>query len=244
MDNISLLNAAIFSPRSMKQSNAWVGHLPFAAWAIREISPRIFVELGTYAGNSYFTFCQSVASAQLATKCYAVDSWAGDEHTGFYDNQLYEQVKSHNLEHYSGFSELLKTTFDDAAAYFMDESVDLLHIDGLHTYEAVRHDFETWLPKLAPGAVVMFHDTNVRERGFGVWKFWAELQSSYPHNMEFMHSHGLGVLQLNHAPAEKSLEWLHPEYPNKNTLRLYFTALGERQLERYDLAELRHRINI
>ena len=208
MNPNNLITTASFTPNSLQFPSAWLGHLPFAAWVIQEISPKIFVELGTHSGNSYFSFCQSVFEAGISTKCNAVDTWKGDENAGQYDEEIYVKVNAHHQERYAGFSRLLRMTFDDAVTCFADESIELLHIDGLHTYEAVRHDFETWLPKLAPGAVVMFHDTNVRERDFGVWKLWEELQARYSYNLEFVHSHGLGVLQLNDAPDDKKLEWL------------------------------------
>ena len=242
MNQDSLLDIAAFSPRSLQSPNAWVGHLPFAAWVIQEVSPNIFVELGTHSGNSYFSFCQSVVEAGIPSKCYAVDTWQGDEHAGQYNDEIFAKVNEHNQATYGGFSRLLRMTFDDAVTYFADESIELLHIDGLHTYEAVRHDFETWLPKLAPGAVVMFHDTNVRERDFGVWKLWEELQARYPSNLEFVHSHGLGVLQLNNAPEDKRLKWLQPDSSNKQPLTNYFAALGARQLDRFELNELRAQI--
>lgn len=243
MNQNSLLEIAKFTPKSLQYPNAWVGHLPFAAWLIQETSPKIFVELGTHSGNSYFSFCQSVVEAGISSKCYAVDTWQGDEHAGQYNEDVFAKVYAHHQENYAAFSRLLRMTFDDAVTYFADESIELLHIDGLHTYEAVRHDFETWLPKLAPRAVVMIHDTNVRERDFGVWKFWVELQERYPNNLEFIHSHGLGVLQLNNVTNEKKLEWLQPGSVEKQRLLNYFSVLGGWQLERYELFELKRQVS-
>ncbi|RIZ65172.1 MAG: hypothetical protein D0531_11155 [Methylococcales bacterium] len=231
----NLLNSAKFSPKSLKGSNAWIGHLPFAAWVINEVTPKVFVELGTYAGNSYFSFCQSVTEHGLSTKCYAVDTWQGDEHSGHYSDDIFNQVNSYHQAHYADFSNLLRMTFDEAAAYFSDASIDLLHIDGLHTYEAVAHDFQTWLPKLAPGAIVMFHDTNVRERNFGVWKLWEELKTNYPNHLEFIHSHGLGVLKINDTSDSNNISWLQPDTEEQKQFISYFTSLGSRQLDRYDL---------
>ncbi len=231
----SLMDAARFLPRSLEAPNAWCGHLPFAAWLIRELQPRIFVELGTHTGNSYFTFCQAVKESRLDTRCYAIDTWQGDEHAGSYSNEVFEKVNAHNQAYYAEFSRLLRMLFDDGLAYFSDGSVDLLHIDGLHTYEAVKHDFDTWLPKMAPGGVVLFHDSNVRENEFGVWQLWEELQQRYPNNFEFLHSHGLTVLQLDGGAPEKRLDFLSADAAYKHQFRDYFAALGARQLERFAL---------
>lgn len=241
MNSNNLISAASFSPDLLKSNSGWLGHLPFAGWLIREIKPEIFVELGSHYGHSYFSFCQSVVEAGISTKCYAVDTWQGDEHAGRYGDEIFNTVDAYHQERYARFSRLLRTTFDDAASYFADGSVDLLHIDGLHTYEAVRHDFETWLPKLAVGAVVLFHDTNVRERNFGVWKLWNELQAQYPNNLEFLHSNGLGVLQLNNATDNNNLDWLQPMSTEKQRLINYFAALGSRQVERFELHEQKQR---
>src|SRR5207244_10076976 len=142
---------------------------------------------------------------------------------------------AYNNACYAGFSRLMRMSFDDAAACFGDGSIELLHIDGLHTYEAARRDFETWFPKLAPDAIVLFHDTNVREGNFGVWRLWADLQQRFPNNLEFTHSNGLGVLQLGRAPSDKTLHWLQADNPERHALVKYFEALGARQLERFAL---------
>ncbi len=111
----------------------------------------------------------------LQTQCYAVDTWGGDEHAGQYGEGP-RQVLDTNQQHYSDFSTLVRSTFDQALEHFPQGSIDLLHIDGLHTLEAVRHDFESWLPKLSDRAVVIMHDADVRQRGFGCIQLLDKLQ--------------------------------------------------------------------
>ena len=187
--------ACFWPPEQILSDSAWLEHAPFAFWLMGALRPRTFVELGTHSGFSYFAFCQAVQRLQLETRCYAVDTWKGDEHAGFYGEEVFREVCNQNDRRYSAFSSLIHSSFDDASRHFADGSIDLLHIDGRHFFDDVKHDFETWRAKLSNRAVVLFHDTNVRERDFGVFRFWNELRLAHPH-FEFSHGHGLGVLGI------------------------------------------------
>ncbi|MFC2188728.1 class I SAM-dependent methyltransferase [Fulvivirgaceae bacterium LMO-SS25] len=193
-----------YVPSRIKEPVAWVGHIPFAFYLVDKLKPTTIVELGSHTGNSFFAFCQAVKRIDLDANVYAIDLWTGDRHAGFYENEIYEDVLSYTNIHYPKIGQLIRKDFNEAVDEFENESIDCLHIDGLHTYEAVKNDFETWLPKLKRDGVILFHDTNVFRNDFGVHQYWSEIIKTYPNSFNFTHSHGLGVLAINSDSISKS----------------------------------------
>ncbi|HEX7177447.1 MAG TPA: class I SAM-dependent methyltransferase [Pyrinomonadaceae bacterium] len=205
--------------------STWIEHVPFAMYLIDILRPRVFVELGTFYGVSYCAFCQAVEELGAGTRCYAVDTWQGDPQAGFFADEVLNHLREHHDPLYGGFSRLIQSDFDEAAGQFPEGSVDLLHIDGFHTYEAVRHDFETWLPKMSERGVVLFHDISVRNEGFGVWKFWDEVKAGRPH-YEVDFGWGLGLIATGRErPAALSVLFDSPD-DELRRIREYFHRLG------------------
>jgi hypothetical protein len=226
------------APDRVMQPLAWAGHIPFGMFCIELLKPDQLVELGTHSGNSFNAFCQSVKRLGYPTRCYAVDTWEGDPQAGCYGPEILEALHNYQAQAgYTEFSTLLKTTFDDAAASFAAGSVDLLHIDGLHTYQAVRHDFETWLPKMSTRGVVLFHDTQVRKGDFGVWQLWQEVSSRYP-SLEFTHSHGLGILAIGSELPEPMRQLLGLDGETRERFKSLLERLGNEIVHAYEAAAL------
>lgn len=224
-------------PALLTPHTAWSKHLPFAFWLVGALQPAVLVELGVHTGVSYCGFCQAVQQTGLATLAYGVDTWAGDMHAGAYEESVLGELRAHHDPRYSGFSRLVQAEFDKAREHFPDGSIDLLHIDGLHTYEAVRHDFETWVGALSTRGVVLFHDISIRERDFGVWRLWAELRDQYP-SLEFPFGCGLGVLGVG-ANLPASMRWLllGEQRTDDNTAIIrFFDVLGDRLAARSESA--------
>ena len=224
-----------FEPRRYRPHGVgyWSGHIPFACDLVYSLRPRTLVELGTHTGESYFAFCQAVEESGIDCQTFAVDTWRGDQHTGAYSERVFDEVTAWNAT-YSRFSTLLRRTFDDAAPEFADETIDLLHIDGAHTYEAIQHDFELWWPKMRGGGVVVMHDSHERGHNFGVWRWLEELRTRFPAE-EFIHSHGLAVIvkppvQPN---ANVASEFVSAGGDELKAIRRYYEMCASGQRQRY-----------
>ncbi|MBP9013505.1 MAG: class I SAM-dependent methyltransferase, partial [Smithella sp.] len=172
----------------------WAGHKNFAYDLIRNIKPQTIVELGTHKGTSFFSFCQAVKDAYYDASLYAIDTWRGDEHAGFYNDNVFNEVRGIKEKYYDSLKiKFLRKTFDEAIGQFENNTIDLLHIDGLHTYTAVKNDFEKWFPKVKNDGIIMLHDIFISRDDFGVYKLWEDLKREYK-TIEFHHSYGLGIL--------------------------------------------------
>ena len=61
--------------------------------------------------------------------------------------------------------------------------IDFLHIDGDHSYEGVKSDFENYFPKVKPNGIITVHDTDCCD---GIQKFLSELKdNSQYHSSEY-----------------------------------------------------------
>jgi GT2 family glycosyltransferase len=242
---VTLGEELTWDPVRIAQPGAWAGHIPFAFWVVKTLRPACLVELGTHTGNSYFAFCQALNAFCPGARAFAVDTWQGDDHAGHYGEDVFADVARFNEAHFGQFSTLVRNTFDTARGYFPDGTaaggIDLLHIDGLHSYEAVRHDFETWRDALSVRGVILFHDINVRERNFGVWKLWEELRATYP-GFAFDHSNGLGVLGVgpDQEPELRALYGLGEESAARFRRRI--AARGEAFQRQADILALRDQV--
>lgn len=219
---------ALAAPLRLTQTADWHQHIPFAFALVELLRPRTYVELGVFRGDSFSAVCQAVDSLGLPTTCVAVDTWAGDIHTGNYTDTVYDDIYSYVRERYASFATLWRMSFDNAVGEVEDGSIDLLHIDGTHTYEAVRHDFDNWLSKLSPRGVVIMHDVNEHQANFGVYRLWDEISQRYP-SCAFLYGHGLGVAAVGAEPPQPLLDFLAAMRDNPSVAR-YFQILGERVL--------------
>ena len=132
-------------------NSSWRGLGSLGFEFVRHNRPRIIVELGSFVGFSAFAMGLALHGLREGGKLYALDTWQGDGHTGTYPEDVYRTFL--NRRSHLGLESTivpLRMTFDEARDKVPDQ-IDLLHIDGLHTWEAVNHDFDTYGPLVRPG---------------------------------------------------------------------------------------------
>ena len=181
--------------------SAWTGHRQFAEWLVQTMNPEMIVELGVDQGFSTFVF----ATAQKKVgegKMAGIDSFKGDDHAGFADH--YDQVLKNKNEYNLDNLSIIRADFTDVSKIWCNP-IDILHIDGLHTYEAVKNDHECWSKFVKEDGIILYHDVCVPY--FNVKDFFRELEGGY--KAYFTHSAGLGIFTKNKKLFDLILQTYH-----------------------------------
>jgi predicted O-methyltransferase YrrM len=126
--------------------------------------PRNVVEIGSYLGRSTVFFGLTLRDLNPRGRVVAIDP-----HTG--DRQLLDRLGVDRLSTFELFRQHCQATGVDElvdahvatsleVARRWSDPVDLLYVDGWHSYDAVVADGEAWLSHLSPPGVVVFDDYN------------------------------------------------------------------------------------
>ncbi len=105
-------------------------------------------------------------------------------------NLLLLRKDSHNQE-----------TLEEVKNILSGNQLDFLFIDGDHTYEGVKKDFEMYSPLVRKGGIIAFHDIINKDplrKDIEVPKFWSVLKNRYRINEIIFDkfNYGIGLLFL------------------------------------------------
>jgi predicted O-methyltransferase YrrM len=156
---------------------------------IAPVHPKAMLEIGTAKGGSLLAFSQLCApDAHIVS----IDLPHGPFGGGYplWKVPLYKAFarSGQRLDLVRGDSHSA-STFEHVQSLLAGRGVDFLFIDGDHSYEGVRSDFETYQSLVRPGGIIALHDITApdpdrppkkgNESG-DVYRFWAELTTDRP----------------------------------------------------------------
>jgi len=154
---------------------------------VADLKPRRVLEIGTAGGGTLFIWCRLASDDATII---SVDLPGGPFGGGYpmWRAVLYRYFgkPQQRLHLIRGDSHDPKT-LEKVKKILGGEELDFLFIDGDHTYEGVRRDFEMYSPLVRSGGIVAFHDIVPHDRvhdpygQVGVPKFWNEIKSRYRH---------------------------------------------------------------
>ena len=180
------------------------------AAVVKDHAPRRILEIGTARGGTLFLLCRLAAPGAHIVSIDLPGGWFGGGYP-FWKKSLYRRFARPGQR-----LDLLRAdshhpaTVRRVADLLDGEQFDFVLIDGDHTYEGVKRDFETYRRFVEPGGFIAFHDIvpNRRDPACEVDRFWSELRDAYP-SYELVEKWsqvgaGIGIIRTAHKRGRES----------------------------------------
>ena len=170
---------------------------------VRELRPSTVCEVGAAGGGTAFLFAHAAAAEATIVSVDLEFERARREAVRLFARARQSLVCLQGDSHEAA-------TLDAVRAALGDRPLDLLYLDGDHSYEGVARDFELYAPLVRTGGLVVLHDivTDFRTRygvetssdTGGVPRFWERLKRAGAEATEIVEDeaqdgYGIGVIR-------------------------------------------------
>lgn len=169
---------------------------------VKELAPQVILEIGTATGGTLYLWTKI---APASSTIISLDLPEGPFGGG------YLSARQKIMESFPRLNQTLHLVKSDSHAPSTKETiikllagrpVDFLFIDGDHSYQGVKSDWQDYSPLVRAGGLVALHDiaTNPQEPNSRVDRFWAELKKDH-HYQEIIADPnqgwaGIGIIKL------------------------------------------------
>jgi cephalosporin hydroxylase len=163
---------------------------------VRQKEPKTVLEIGTARGGSlflwakYFDSIEHICSLDLGSH---IDNFKQR-------TKLFRHFSDVDMDFVIADSHLPKTR-KEVADKFNGQSVDFLLIDGDHSYEGVKSDFEMYSDLVSDDGLIAFHDI-VNEEWPGVGRFWREIEAQFETTEIIREPERIGIGVIKSAPEK------------------------------------------
>jgi predicted O-methyltransferase YrrM len=179
----------------------------------RSEQPQTICEIGTALGGTNFLLSQAIPSTQFMV---GIDLYVKNR------SQLQYFSRPGQSIHFIDGASHTPQTMNRVKTLLQDKQLDLLFIDGDHTYEGVKQDFLKYRHLVREGGIIVFHDvvpdyrTRYGNYSTGRWagevpRFWNQIKSCYPHYefIEDREQDGFGIGAIRYSAAvDLPSEWV------------------------------------
>jgi predicted O-methyltransferase YrrM len=172
MDFVFTAGHGLIRPSQVRSELLAFAHL------VRELQPRRVVEIGTGMGGTLYLWCQL---AHPNATLVSVDLPGGIHGGGYptWKTAVYRRFTRPGQRLHLLRGDSHAPALRDQVRALVDGPVDLLFLDGDHTFGGVKRDFTLYAPLVRQGGIIGLHDICVHppEAECEVHRFWNEVKT-------------------------------------------------------------------
>jgi len=178
-------------PLQIKEELAWL------VQQVRTLKPRTVLEIGTARGGTLFLWTRLARPDAVIVSIDLPGGRFGGGYNPRRGSVYHHFPRSGQQLHLLREDSHQDSTLDKTRALFGGELIDFLFIDGDHTYEGVKKDWEMYSPLVRPGGLIAFHDIAGNYEDTQVKRLWDSVKPAFEHReyaVDPQGYYGIGVL--------------------------------------------------